>query len=126
MFNKVISYLRLQELPFQGHKYTWSNMQESPLLVRLDWFFASVPWIMNYPGYVVSTLSHDVSDHHPCLISMTTDIPKSKVFRFENYWLLHENFMPVMHHGWNLQVLPQDSAKKLMVKFKNLRRVLRL
>jgi hypothetical protein len=56
---------------------------------------------------------------------MTTDIPKSKFFRFENYWLLHEDFMPAMQHGYNLHVLPQDTTKKLMAKFKNLRRVLR-
>jgi hypothetical protein len=47
-FNEVISYLRLQELPLQGHKYTWTNKQESPLLVSLDWFFASMAWITNY------------------------------------------------------------------------------
>jgi hypothetical protein len=33
--------------------------------------------------------------------------------------------MPVMQHGWNLAVRPMDSAKKMMAKFKNLRRVLR-
>jgi hypothetical protein len=48
---------------------------------------------------VVLTLSRDVSDHHPCLVFMKNDIPKSKVFRFENYWLLHEDFMPAMQHG---------------------------
>jgi hypothetical protein len=25
------------------------------------------------------------------------------VFRFENYWLLHDDFMQVMQHGWNAQ-----------------------
>jgi hypothetical protein len=85
----------------------------------------SVSWITSYPGSVVSTLSRDVSDHHPCLISMNTDIPKAKKFRFENHWLLHEEFMHVMQHGWNLTVRPTDSAEKLMAKFKNLRRILR-
>jgi hypothetical protein len=70
-------------------------------------------------------MSRDVSDHHPCLISMTTDILKSRVFRFENYWLLHDDFLPVMEHGWNAKVGVQDKAKKLMAKFKNLCRVLR-
>jgi hypothetical protein len=32
--------------------------------------------------------------------------------------------MSVMQHGWNLHVLPEDRAKKLMAKFKNWRRVL--
>jgi hypothetical protein len=27
------------ELPLKGRAYTWSNMQENPLLEQLDWFF---------------------------------------------------------------------------------------
>jgi hypothetical protein len=84
-FNKVLSNQRLEELPLQGHRFTWTNKQAAPLLERLDWLFASVPWITSYPGSMVTTLSRDISDHHHCLISMTTDIPKAKVFRFENY-----------------------------------------
>jgi hypothetical protein len=124
-FNEVISNLGVDELPLYGNRYTWSNKQAAPLLERLNWFFASVSWITSYPGSVVSTPSRDVSDHHPCLILMNTDIPKAKTFRFENHWLLHEKFMPVMQLGWYLTVRPMDSAKKLMAKFKNLRRVLR-
>jgi hypothetical protein len=56
---------------------------------------------------------------------MSTDIPKSKVFRFENYWLLHDDFIQVMQHGWNVPVPYSDKAKRLGGKFKNLRRVLR-
>lgn len=41
LFNEAISNLGLVEIPLKGNKYTWSNKQESPLLVRLDWFFTS-------------------------------------------------------------------------------------
>jgi hypothetical protein len=34
-FNEVISNLQLEELPLQGHKFTWTNKQESHLLERL-------------------------------------------------------------------------------------------
>jgi hypothetical protein len=74
----------------QGNRFTWSNKQASPLLERLDWFFDSIPWITTYPGLTVSTLSRDISDHHPCLISVNTNISQSKVFKIENYWLLHD------------------------------------
>jgi hypothetical protein len=40
-FNATLSNLRLEELKLFGNKYTWTNKQESPLLERLDWFFAS-------------------------------------------------------------------------------------
>jgi hypothetical protein len=60
------------------------------------------------------------STNPPCLVSMTTNIPKSSVFRFKNYWLLHEEFLPVMQHGWSIYSQPHDKAKKLMAKLKKL------
>jgi exonuclease III len=40
-FNEIISNLGLQEIPLKGKKYTWSNMQEDPLLEQIDWCFTS-------------------------------------------------------------------------------------
>jgi hypothetical protein len=124
-FNATLSNLRLEELKLFGNKYTWTNKQESPLLERLDWFFASCTWIAQYPGSFVKTLSRDISDHSPCLVSVSTGIPKAKSFRFENYWMLHKDFMQIMEHGWSLPNNQTDKAKVLRYKFKNLRRVLR-
>jgi hypothetical protein len=73
----------------------------------------------------VSSLSRDTSDHTPCLISIPTDVPKAKVFRFENYWLLHDDFMQVIEHGWSVPTFQSDKAKVMTAKLKNLRRVLR-
>jgi hypothetical protein len=124
-FNDAISYLRLEELRLIGNKFIWTNKQESPLLERLDWFFASASWMANYLGSSVSTLSRDTSDHYSCLVSITTDIPKAKKIRFENYWLLHDGFMQVMESGWNTTIFQPDKAKKVGAKFKVLRKVLR-
>jgi hypothetical protein len=92
-FNAAISNQRLEEMRLNGAKYTWTNKQLSPLLECLDWFFASISWLTNYPGSYVSTLPRDISDHTPCLISISIDIPKAKVFHFENCWLSHDEFM---------------------------------
>jgi hypothetical protein len=32
LFNSIISHLGLIELPLKGRSFTWSNMQDSPLL----------------------------------------------------------------------------------------------
>jgi hypothetical protein len=48
--NAAISNIRLEELKLSGNRYTWFNMQDNPLLERLDWFFASIFWMTNYPG----------------------------------------------------------------------------
>jgi hypothetical protein len=68
----------------------------------------------NYPRSSVTTLSRDISDHMSCLVSITTDVPKAKVFHFENYWLLHDDFMQVMNLGWNIRVVQNAKANKLM------------
>ena len=42
IFNEIIGHLALVELPLKGRAFTWSNMQEDPLLEQLDWFFTSL------------------------------------------------------------------------------------
>jgi hypothetical protein len=122
-FNEAISRVGLVEIPLKGCKYTWTNKQQDPLLERLDWFFYSNAWITSLPNTWAYGLSRDTSDQTPCLISAATNVPKSNVFRFENFWLEHHQFRDVFQHGWSLPVPQSDKAKKISAKFKNLRRV---
>lgn len=65
----------------------------------------------------------EVSDHVPCVIRVSTNVPKGSRFRFENYWMEHENFLLVVQHDWSIPTTQIDAAKKMTEKFKNLRRV---
>ena len=85
MFNSIIAQLDLEDIPIKGRAYTWSNMQDDPLLVKLDWIFTSGNWTNCFPNTVVSPLSKLSSDHIPIKIQIGTYIPKSKIFRFEEY-----------------------------------------
>lgn len=125
LFNEAISALGIIEVPLRGKRFTWSNKQHPPLLERLDWFFTSVSWTLTYPNTTASTLVSEVSDDTPCLLQVETEIPRGNIFRFENYWMEHDQFMQVVNHGWSLPTFQTDSAKNLMAKFKNLRRVLK-
>lgn len=100
-FNEAISTLGMVELPLKGCKYTWSNMQENPLLQKLDWCFTSGQWSIDFPATEASALSRDTSDHVPILITISTNIPKPKVFRFENYWMEHPDFMQKVEESWH-------------------------
>jgi hypothetical protein len=40
-FNSIISNLGLQEIPLKGRRFTWSNMQQEPLLEQIDLCFTS-------------------------------------------------------------------------------------
>ena len=63
-------------------------------------------------------LAKPISDHIPCMIKIGTSIPKSKVFRFENYWLKHSSFKDIVQAAWNIPVGFYDPAKKINAKFK--------
>jgi hypothetical protein len=64
-------------------------------------------------------------DHVPCVVNINTSIPKTNIFRFENYWMENEHFLEVVAHGWAVPTNMTNSAKVLTTKFKTLRRVLK-
>jgi hypothetical protein len=41
MLNSIVINLGLQEIPLKGRDFTWSNMQQDPLLEKMDWCFTS-------------------------------------------------------------------------------------
>ena len=125
LFNEAISYLGIVEIPLQGRRFTWCNMQPSPLLEKLDWVFTSSNWNINYPITTAKALDITPSDHTPCLINIATRIPKPKVFRFENYWLLDEQFPRILNSVWSAPATSQDTAKSITAKLKLLRQKLR-
>ena len=67
----------------------------------------------------------ETSDHVPCLISISTAIPKSHIFRFENYWLHLDDFMNQVSIGWHSDFHHSDAANLITTKFKNFRKVLK-
>jgi hypothetical protein len=125
LFNNIISHLGLLELPLKGRRFTWSNMQATPLMEQLDWFFTTCEWTLRFPNTMVFPLSKSTSDHTPCVVSISTSIPKAKIFRFENIWLEQPGFMDVVRKAWDLPTNKQNVASILAAKFKNLRYALK-
>jgi hypothetical protein len=126
IFNEAIDHLGLVELPLKGRGFTWSNMQADPLLEQLDWFFTSVNWTTNFPNTLVTPLARPTSDHVSCRISIGTRIPKSNVFRFENYWASHGSFLSTVESSWNKCTASlNNSVSVISAKFKRLRYDLR-
>lgn len=94
LFNEAIDSLGVVEIPLHGRHFTWTNKQQPPLLERLDWFFSSIAWTLKYSHTLVKSLGMETSDHWPCFIEIKTSIPKGRIFRFENYWMQHIDFLP--------------------------------
>jgi hypothetical protein len=121
LFNEIIGHLGLLELPLKGRRFTWSNMQTSPLLEQLDWFFTSANWISDYPSSVVLPLAKTGSDHVPCVVNIDTNIPKASIFRFDNYWVDLPGFLDCVKASWNKHTSKSYSSAILADKLKSLR-----
>jgi exonuclease III len=94
LFNNTLDCLGVVELQLQDCLFTWSNMRSAPTLARLDRAFVNNDHTSSFPSTTLTTLPRLASDHKPLLVSMSTSIPKSRVFRFENAWLHHPLFLP--------------------------------
>jgi hypothetical protein len=57
LFNEIIGHLGLLELQLKGKLYMWSNMQSTPPLEQLDWFFTSANWIRDYRNMMVFSIN---------------------------------------------------------------------
>lgn len=103
-FNDFIQEQHLIEIPLKGRRFTWTNMQQDPLLEQLDWFFSTTSWTLRFPNTTVKLLGPPTSDHTPCNVIVETNIPKSKLFRFESFWIAHPEFMDVVKDAWSRPV----------------------
>lgn len=124
-FNAAISQLGINEVRLQGRRFTWTNMHTPPLMEKLDWIFISNSWEISYPTMSVCALDRISLDHCPCVVTISTAIPKSIVFRFENYWLQLQGYQQTLNENWNSIPVVSDRAKSVTAKLKNLRKVLR-
>jgi hypothetical protein len=100
LFNEIIGHLGLIELPLKCSAYTWSTMQQNPILEQLDWFYTNSNWIVDFPNSMVLPLANTGSDHVPCVVSIDTNIPKAKIFCFENYWVDLPGFAQCVSSSW--------------------------
>ncbi|AQK93753.1 hypothetical protein ZEAMMB73_Zm00001d010260 [Zea mays] len=113
MFNSTIDSLVVAELQLQDCLFTWSNMRSVPTLARLDRAFVNNSHTSSFPSTSLTTLPRQTSDHKPLLVSMSTSIPKSQIFRFENAWLHHPLFLPEVLPAWHQEFPCSDAAARL-------------
>jgi hypothetical protein len=62
-FKRFIDDLALKEIPLHGPKFTWSNQQESPTLVKLDRVLRTVDWEELYLNCLLQSLATNDSNH---------------------------------------------------------------
>jgi hypothetical protein len=118
-FRSAINDLALKEIPLFGRKYTWSNQQEHPVLVKLDRAFCSVAWEQLFPNALLQSTSSQDSDHCPLLLGLNVNKPGKRRFHFEAFWPKMEGFHEVVKEAC-------DSVENTRCPFLTLDRKLRV
>jgi exonuclease III len=120
-FNDVIHNLSLAELPLLDCLYTWSNKRRSPILARLDRAFTNATFNNVFPSALLTSSVRITSDHKPIIATMSTTVPKSNSFRFENAWLKKPGFLPSILPAWRCLSGSTDAAGRLASCLKSTR-----
>jgi exonuclease III len=124
-FNQCVDDMNLIELPLIDRSYTWSNKRSTPTLERLDRVFINLAWDEILPSTILSSLTRTTSDHVPLRVDVSTVIPKSNLFRFENYWVKAAGFQDVLTSVWACRTNNNDTSAIVAAKLKETRRAIR-
>lgn len=93
----------LIDMGYHGPAFTWCNKHFTsiPVYERLDRCFANAEWCNAFPNTTVYNLPIMYSDHAPILsITKPNSMKSKRSFKFENWWLLEEDFNEAARNNW--------------------------
>lgn len=105
LFSDFTSDNQLINLVFSGPNFTWCNNQNGLALrwPRLELFLANSFWILCFHSFLNFHLSWTNSDFSPLfLTTYSHPFNKTKIFRFENFWLEYEDCHNSVFKAWNI------------------------
>ncbi|KAL8489658.1 hypothetical protein ACS0TY_025528 [Phlomoides rotata] len=110
-FRLTVTDLNLQDLGFNGNKFTWTNGRagEDNIQVRLDRAMANSSWRLRFSEANVLHLPRYKSDHNPILVRCDEQQgrrgglkgKKQKLFWFKKMWLEKEACGDIVNRRWN-------------------------
>lgn len=96
LFSNFISGNSLVDVNYVGSNFSWCNGQHGRARrwARLDRCLVNACWFDTFNSIHLSYLPKIFSDHSPMMITIAfTSASRCKLFRFENFWLEHGNFI---------------------------------
>ncbi|KAL0925310.1 hypothetical protein M5K25_003631 [Dendrobium thyrsiflorum] len=121
-FNNMIMECSLFDVGFSGNTFTWNR---GCMWQRLDRILFNSNWVNSLYNTAIEHLSNTLSDHSPLLMSFQDC--QSQVgfsFRFQNMWLLNEDFLSMVMENWEAPIFPNNEVcgmKRLWLKLKRLK-----
>ncbi|KAI9084983.1 hypothetical protein K1719_032975 [Acacia pycnantha] len=91
------------DLEFKGARFTWCNKRMGATMrERLDRAVGNVEFREEFDHAIVFHLEPIGSDHHILLVDCCFLESKApRPFKFEANWTQHEDFLKIVHEGWN-------------------------
>ncbi|KAK1660876.1 hypothetical protein QYE76_049035 [Lolium multiflorum] len=99
-FKHAVDSSFLREIKLIGRKYTWSNEQNNPTLVRLDRAFCNEEWQDIFQVAKLLPQASSMSDHCPLLLVQDIIAKTPHRFRFEGFWPLLQGYSTVVEQSW--------------------------
>lgn len=81
--NAFLSDLGLFEPTSLGRRFTWTNGQEDPIWVKLDYFVVNNTWVAHLNKLIQNSLPRLGSDHVPICMEVGNHGSTPRPFRFE-------------------------------------------
>ncbi|KAL5184980.1 Thioredoxin-related transmembrane protein 2 [Glycine soja] len=99
-FNSWISLMAVEEVRSIGRKYTWFRPNGS-VMSKLDRFFISDSWLIQWPDTTQFVLDRDFSDHCPILLRSNFVDWGPKPFKVLDWWLQDKGFQDMVALKWS-------------------------
>ncbi|MCH79947.1 hypothetical protein A2U01_0000709 [Trifolium medium] len=103
-FRQAVTDCGLNDLPLQGHPFTWSKSLRSNRVVeeKLDRAQVTNDWLSMFLHCFLRNLVSGDSDHSPILLNTELHVYelKKRLFRFENSWLVEPELEGIVTDGW--------------------------
>ncbi|VFQ73494.1 unnamed protein product [Cuscuta campestris] len=121
-FSDCIKDCNLNEPTFTGPSFTWHGVRSNGnVWKRLDRVFFNDVWDTKWPKTSLTHMAKNGSDHCPLLFtSQIRDTHTSKAFKFQNMWLLKEEFMDYCKKSWE-EVPFHGGMKSLFTRLHHLK-----
>ncbi|XP_020189389.1 uncharacterized protein [Aegilops tauschii subsp. strangulata] len=103
-FRRFISDHAHRDIYLCGRRYTWSNEQSNPVLVKNDRVLCTASWEAAHPSQILSCLATVTSDHCPLILHCSPKGRGKRRFRFELYWTKLNGFLETVDVAWNSRV----------------------
>lgn len=127
LFAESLNQCALADVTYRGSSNTWWNKRRlEPIAKKLDRVLVNDDWLCLFPLSLAVFGEPAFSDHASMSLALQSGAPKQKKpFRFFNYLLKNEDFLPLVAHHWFSYGISGTAMFRVARKLKTLKKAIR-